>query len=153
MAKKDKSATVQNKALYSRISFLQQAATYLATTSHKAEQDSSSDCALHVSLQNMSRRLATDMRSVSLKTRIRMSPAVKRTICKFCDSVLLDGESCTTTVENNSNGSRKPWADILVRKCQKCGKEKRYPLSARRPPRKTARAQGNSKDSKPAVRV
>jgi ribonuclease P protein subunit RPR2 len=87
----------------------------------------------------MSRRLATDLRAVSLKTRIRLKPAVKQTICKFCDSVLIEGTSCTSTIENISKGAKKPWADVLVRKCHTCGREKRYPVTAARPKRKTAR--------------
>ncbi|KAJ4402721.1 hypothetical protein N0V85_005249 [Neurospora sp. IMI 360204] len=112
---------VQNRALYSRVSFLQQAAVFLS------------------SLEGMSRRLATDLRSVSLKTRIRFSPAVKRTICKYCDSVLIDGSTCTAFIENRSRGGRKPWADVLVRRCHACKKERRYPIEAKRTKRKTER--------------
>ncbi|KAK4124985.1 Rpr2-domain-containing protein [Parathielavia appendiculata] len=125
MAKGKSAGGVQNRAIYSRISFLQQAAVTLAAI----QQQSS----------GMSRRLATDLRAVSLKTRIRLKPAVKQTLCKFCDSVLIEGESCTSTIENKSKGSRKPWADVLVRKCHTCGRERRYPVSAPRSRRKIER--------------
>jgi ribonuclease P protein subunit RPR2 len=156
MAKGNKTGGgVQNKAIYSRISFLQQAATFLSTqrqthgshvtgASIGAPSDSARlpapDGPTSVPLQGMSRRLATDLRSVSLKTRIRLKPAVKQAICKFCDSVLIEGESCTSTVENKSKGGNKPWADVLVRACHTCGRERRYPVSASRPKRKTGRA-------------
>ena len=147
---------VQNRAIYSRVSFLQQAAVFLSRQSqsqHQQQQQqqqhqslpSSTSSALAplvpppTSLEGMSRRLATDLRSVSLKTRIRLSPAVKRTICKYCDSVLIDGSTCTTVIENRSKGGRKPWADVLVRRCHACKKERRYPIEAKRTKRKTER--------------
>lgn len=155
MAKGNKGggAGVQNRAIYSRISFLQQAATFLSSATCTAPNqslssgnlsDAESASSRHVSasapLQGMGRRLATELRAVSLKTRIRLKPAVKRSICKFCDSVLVDGGSCTTTIENRSKGGKKPWADVLVRKCHTCGRERRYPVRASRPPKKRERA-------------
>jgi ribonuclease P protein subunit RPR2 len=161
MAKGKPGGGVQNRAIYSRISFLQQAAVALATIPHQSPGSggANASCELSVSnqptsirtashagsrptLDGMSRRLATDLRAVSLKTRVRLKPAVKQTICKFCDSVLIEGESCTSTVENKSEGSRKPWADVMVRKCHTCGRERRYPVSAPRPRRKTERGSG-----------
>jgi ribonuclease P protein subunit RPR2 len=164
MAKGKSGGGVQNRAIYSRISFLQQAAVTLsataAATQHQAVDpnpanttagqsisiSASDDAArLKTSLEAMSRRLATDLRAVSLKTRIRLQPAMKQTLCKFCDSILIDGESCTSTIENKSKGARKPWADVLVRKCHTCARERRYPVSAARPRRKTER--GHDGDS------
>lgn len=167
---KGKNNGVQNRAIYSRASFLQQAATLLSLSTHhsevsttsqgdsspsqprlvvegSAEASSSND----FQLQGMSRRLATDMRSVSLKTRIRLTPTVKQAVCKFCDSVLIEGHSCTSTVENRSRGGRKPWADVLVRRCHTCGRERRYPISAEKQKRKTERngVSGASNDSVP----
>lgn len=154
MAKGKGGGGVQNRAIYSRISFLQQAAATLSASHHRPEISSSAnnatggpsisaspsdDARLKTVLDAMSRRLATDLRAVSLKTRIRLTPAIKQTLCKFCDSILIDGESCTSAIENKSKAARKPWADVLVRKCHTCGRERRYPVSAARPKRKTAR--------------
>jgi len=154
---KGKNNGVQNRAIYSRASFLQQAATLLSLSTHRevaatSKGDSSPSQTRPVvegpsetsppndfQLQGMSRRLATDMRSVSLKTRIRLAPAVKQAVCKFCDSVLIEGHSCTSTVENRSRGGKKPWADVLVRRCHTCGRERRYPISAEKQKRKTER--------------
>ncbi|KAK4165802.1 RNAse P Rpr2/Rpp21/SNM1 subunit domain-containing protein [Cladorrhinum sp. PSN259] len=130
---------VQNKAIYSRVSFLQQASVFLSAASPSSQS---------TPLQGMGRRLAADLRAVSLKTRIRLNPAVKRTICKFCDSVLIDGQSCLTTIENKSKGGKKPWADNIVRKCHTCGKERRYPVCAPRTKRKTDRAVVRDSDKK-----
>lgn len=144
---------VQNRAIYSRISFLQQAAVLLsatgpATSFHQqsglqdvsgATQAKTTGPNLTHPLQGLGRQLVTDLRSVSLKTRIRLSPAIKQTICRYCDSVLIEGETCTSTVENRSKGGRKPWADVLVRKCHSCQRERRYPVNASRPKKKTQR--------------
>ncbi len=171
MAKGKPGAVVQNRAIYSRISFLQQAAVALtsvqgplpasgadgvsAASIPSVSSGSNQNACIKnhnggssgTALEGMGRRLATDMRAVSLKTRIRLTPAVKQMICKFCDSVLIDGQSCTSTVENKSKGARKPWADVLVRKCHTCGRERRYPVSAARPKRKTDRPQPRDNDS------
>ncbi|KAK4198455.1 RNAse P Rpr2/Rpp21/SNM1 subunit domain-containing protein [Triangularia verruculosa] len=138
---KAKTGGVQNKAIYSRLSFLQQAAVFLstATLDGKSADTSEPKQEQNAPLQGVGRRLATDLRAVSLKSRIRLNPAVKQSICKFCDSILIDGDSCTPEIENKSNGGRKPWADVLVRKCHTCGKERRYPVNAKRPKRKTGR--------------
>ncbi|KAL2169970.1 hypothetical protein VTG60DRAFT_5440 [Thermothelomyces hinnuleus] len=169
MAKGKSGGGVQNKAIYSRISFLHQAAVTLASIRDPFADSERSEAANtlfsdeptsvrafnvvgsgRMGLDGMSRRLATDLRAVSLKTRIRLKPAVKRTICKFCDSVLIDGQSCTSTVENRSKGGSKPWADVLVRKCHTCGRERRYPVSGARQKRKTERgldgSNGNSQN-------
>ncbi|CCC09350.1 hypothetical protein SMACR_05234 [Sordaria macrospora] len=132
---------VQNRAIYSRVSFLQQATVFLSQQSHPRSQAPGQQLKVPSSpaLEGISRRLATDLRSVSLKTRIRLSPAVKRTICKYCDSVLIDGSTCTTSIENRSKGGRKPWADVMVRRCHACKKERRYPIDAKRTKRKTER--------------
>jgi ribonuclease P protein subunit RPR2 len=87
----------------------------------------------------MARRLVADLRSVSLKTRIRLTPAMKQTLCKYCDSILIEGQSCTSTIENRSRNGRKPWADVLVRKCHTCQRERRYPVDSPRQNRKTER--------------
>ncbi|KAK0749508.1 RNAse P Rpr2/Rpp21/SNM1 subunit domain-containing protein [Schizothecium vesticola] len=152
---KGKNNGVQNRAIYSRASFLQQAATLLSLSAHRevsaTSKGDSSPSQTRPVLQGMSRRLATDMRSVSLKTRIRLTPTVKQAVCKFCDSVLIEGHSCTSTVENRSRGGKKPWADVLVRRCHTCGRERRYPISAEKQRRKTERTEvsGASNDSIP----
>lgn len=163
MAKGKAGGGVQNKAIYSRISFLQQAAVTLTSIRQppvdregaNIANTSSSNRPTLIEAQNgvnprkadldgMSRRLATDLRAVSLKTRIRLKPAVKRVICKFCDSILIDGETCTSIIENKSKGVAKPWADVLVRKCHTCGRERRYPVSGARQKRKTERGSDGS---------
>lgn len=153
---KSKAGGVQNRPLYSRASFLYQAASYLATAQHdipsscgaaelqaaaleSTTQKPEGQRSHAVEVQGVSRRLVTDLREVTLKTMMRMSPAMKRTVCKFCDTLLVEGKTCTSVVENASRGGRKPWADVLVTKCSTCGRVKRFPVQASRQTRKTAR--------------
>lgn len=164
MAKK-KVIGVPNKAAYCRLSFMYQAASFLAAESanrgqvsdqaipHKTDSDVQmkvdGDNVNHTNAdknyrtathtRNMSHRLLADFRSVSLKSQIRVSPAVKRTICKFCDTLLVEGQTCTSTVENTSKGGRKPWADVLVIKCHTCHHAKRFPVNAPRQQRRPLR--------------
>ncbi|PMB68772.1 Ribonuclease P protein subunit rpr2 [Beauveria bassiana] len=79
-------------------------------------------------LQNMSRSLLVDMRAVSAKVLIRQRPGLKRTICRYCDALLVEGQSCDAAIENASRGGRKPWADVLVVRCSACGGAKRFPV-------------------------
>ena len=160
MAKKKEG--VPNRSIYCRISFLHQAATYLALP--KQQPREGSRCAdpvsnevqpsqPHVPLTGMARRLAADIRDISLKSRVRVSPAMKQTMCKNCDTVQIEGQSCSLYVENKSKGGKKPWADMLVRKCHTCGKEKRYPVNAPRTKRKTLRGSGGAKEEDKTVKA
>ncbi|KAJ4386706.1 hypothetical protein N0V93_009604 [Gnomoniopsis smithogilvyi] len=176
MAKK-KPGQVPNRHIYTRISFLYQAAaclaphpttlTDLATASRHLPQpahahvgtgtdgatnmDHHDDCKqvqdspLVTTNQNMSRKLLTDMRAITQKSVIRASPHVKRSICKYCDSLLIEGQSSSSVVENKSKGGKKPWADVLVIKCHTCGREKRFPVNA--PTQKRRQLRQNKKQN------
>ena len=73
-----------------------------------------------------SRHLLTSMRSVSQKSQIRLSRSIKRSVCRRCDALL--AQNSTVQIENASRGGRKPWADVLVVRCEQCGFLKRYPV-------------------------
>ena len=90
-------------------------------------------------IENLCRQGITDMRAITLKMQIRQSPALKRTICKYCDTLLVEGRTSVSSIENHSKGGRKPWADVLVIKCKTCGNSKRYPVDAARQKRKSLR--------------
>ncbi|KAI1635984.1 Rpr2-domain-containing protein [Biscogniauxia mediterranea] len=161
MAKaKTPGGSVPNRPLYSRISFLYQAATYLGTRDDQraptqTTQETKNSCTEseekysglkgHAAQQALSRRFLTDLRSTSLKSQIRLSPAMKHTICKLCDSLLIEGETSSSTIENRSKGGRKPWADVLVVKCSTCGGVRRYPVQATRQKRRSAREEQEAK--------
>lgn len=152
---KDKSGSIANRHLYSRASFLYQAAALLAQTTQpvtgpsKDEANGSGDdpaAERTEQLHGMSRRLVTDLRAVSLKTMMRLSPSMKQTICKLCDSLLIEGKTCSSWVENNSKGGKKPWADSLVIRCKTCGGVKRFPVDASRQKRRPHRAEAPAKE-------
>jgi ribonuclease P protein subunit RPR2 len=151
---------VPNRALHSRVSYLYQAAAYLSTkeqlvptnqyTQSVELQDANTSSIGRVStiasrdpkclLQKSPRRLLSDLRSVSLKAQIRLSPSMKHSICKRCDTMLIDGSTCINVVENKSKEGRKPWADVLVQTCKNCGFERRFPTTAKRQPRRPYRS-------------
>ncbi|KAG5952613.1 hypothetical protein E4U57_005965 [Claviceps arundinis] len=164
MAKPKGQPGVQNRAIYSRVSYLYQAATYLSncvdslenaassTTSkpskpevggveqqQKQQQQQQQYNKQKKAVEKMSRLAISEMRAVSLKAQIRQSPALKRTICKFCDTLLVEGRSCSSTIENLSKQGRKPWADVLVITCKTCENVKRFPVDAPRQKRKSLR--------------
>lgn len=156
-AKKGKKDTsIPNKVLHSRVSYLYQAASYLAThdpkdlststaTSQVAESEQMkskkpAEQLPEIQLHSVARRMVSDLRTVSQKVQIRLSPAMKHSFCKKCDTILVEGSTCVNRIENKSKGGRKPWADILVRKCNCCGCEKRFPLAAGRQRRRPHRS-------------
>lgn len=79
-----------------------------------------------------SRRLLSHLRGISLKSQIRLTPNMKHSVCKRCDSLLLAGNTSNSLIENKSRGGKKPWADVLVVTCNLCGMEKRFPTGAAR---------------------
>lgn len=137
--------SVPNRPIYSRISYLYQAAAYLANQSELKEPNSDTHGPQPTRKEKsdakraISRRFITDLRSASLKSQIRLSPAMKQTICKFCDSLLVEGETSSAAIENQSKGGKKPWADVLVITCHTCGGMKRFPVQASRQKRRSIR--------------
>ncbi|KHJ35269.1 putative rnase p rpr2 rpp21 subunit domain-containing protein [Erysiphe necator] len=91
-----------------------------------------------------SRKLISELRAISLKAQIRLSPHIKNSICKTCSTLLIDGTTCSNEIENKSKEGRKPWADILVKRCYTCDSVKRFPLSAQRQKRRKVRTPKNS---------
>lgn len=75
-----------------------------------------------------------------MKSQIRLSQDVKHSICKRCSAILIPGSTSSSKVENLSRGGKKPWADVLVIECNVCSAQKRFPVGAKRQPRKNLRA-------------
>ena len=86
-----------------------------------------------------SRQLVAHLRAVSLRGPVRLSPAVKHTMCKHCGILLMTGSTSTSYIENKSRGAKKAWADVLVTTCTACGTSKRIPVGAKRPLRRESR--------------
>ncbi|KAH8165358.1 hypothetical protein CIB48_g2892 [Xylaria polymorpha] len=151
MAKTKATGSVPNKHLYSRLSYLHQAAAFLGSqvgNTHDAKSEPPAADQLRLGL---ARQLLTDLRATSLKSQIRLSPAVKHTICKFCDTLLIEGETSTSVVENKSKHGKKSWADVLVVKCNTCHGEKRFPVQSPRQKRRPRREQMSEDVPKPSV--
>jgi len=137
MAKEKKakgSGSLPNKNAHLRLSFLYQAASYLASqpfegTEQKGSQIHASgscspkDSKLHAA---QTRHLLSHMKGVSRKSVIRLDRKVKQKVCKGCDQ-LLDEQSSDSVFENKSKGGTKPWADVLIVKCRNCGMARRFP--------------------------
>jgi ribonuclease P protein subunit RPR2 len=151
--------SIPNKHLHARASFLYQAATYLSLqtnsqsptegpgavieaskthTSAKVTRDASQDILAAVASPNgppqsaLALQLGSQLRAVSLKAQVRLSPDMKRSICKRCNTVLIPGRSSTSFIENKSRNGKKPWADVLVIQCNFCGGQKRFPVGSTR---------------------
>lgn len=153
--KAQKDAKVPNKHLHSRISYLYQAANYLARVSESslAVQRAGDNSEVKndqnvqqkatkpfVEASALTRHLNSHLRAISLRSQIRLTPAFKNTICKRCDTLLIPESTSTTRLENKSCGGKKPWADVLVVTCKACGHVKRYPVGAKRQRSRTERA-------------
>ena len=87
------------------------------------------------------RRFINHLRAVSLKSQIRLSSAMKHSMCKRCDSLLVSGSTSASEIENHSRGGKKAWADVLVITCHTCGFKKRFPTGTTRQPRRTVRGE------------
>ncbi|KAI1362619.1 RNAse P Rpr2/Rpp21/SNM1 subunit domain-containing protein [Xylaria arbuscula] len=160
MAKSKTNGSIPNKHLYSRLSYLHQAAALLGSQIGNAPIPAPTAAAPNnpedkrelTSAQqmpapsdqirlNFTRHLLTELRATSLKSQIRLSPAIKHTICKYCDTILITGETSTVVVENKSKHGKKPWADVLVMKCNTCSRVKRFPIHGQRQKRRPNRTQ------------
>ncbi|KAL4904663.1 hypothetical protein BDW74DRAFT_178756 [Aspergillus multicolor] len=81
---------------------------------------------------NVARLCIAQMRGVSQKSQTRLPIEQKRSFCKRCDTLLIARTNCTHETRNPSRGAKKPWAEVLVVRCNICGTEKRFPQAARR---------------------
>ncbi|KZM18659.1 hypothetical protein ST47_g10194 [Ascochyta rabiei] len=155
---KDKSSKpkgIPNKHLHARTTFLYQAATYLTlhasvdrNKAGAAEADLSETCPTQQP-PSLALQLGADLHTVSRKAQLRLSVDLKRSMCKSCNAVLIPGHTATQMTENQSKWSKKPWADVLVISCNRCGSKKRLPVGAKRQPKKHQRfaAQGTTAPS------
>lgn len=87
------------------------------------------------------RRLVSHLRAVSLKGKgqARLPAELKQSICKRCDTLLVEPSTCRAYTENKSRGGRKPWAEVKVLECVCCGAKKRFPVGSERQARKVLR--------------
>ncbi|KAJ5305786.1 hypothetical protein PENANT_c015G01663 [Penicillium antarcticum] len=106
--------------------------THNTSTEEKITQETSSAKKIKEPMNNLSRVCVSHLRGVALKTQIRLPIALKRSVCKRCDTFLAPGVNCSHEIENASRGGKKPWADVLVVRCFECGTVKRFPQMDKR---------------------
>lgn len=110
---KDKGKSVPNRVNYARISYLYQISNqfYLA----------------HPEYQALSRGYNRNLDLIAKKTVIKLSPHIKRTLCKKCNTMLIPGLTMSMYIENLSK-QKSQHNDVFVNKCLNCGKCKRFPV-------------------------
>lgn len=89
------------------------------------------------------RLFMSHIQTITRKSKIHLSQELKRSICKRCDTLLTDGLTCVSLIENESKGGRKSWADTLAVACLTCGNVRRFPIGARPQPPKQVRLRQN----------
>ncbi|KAK6343538.1 hypothetical protein TWF730_011128 [Orbilia blumenaviensis] len=129
------------QAVLSRLSFLYQASSLLSLPQSASSSSSPSQSSPSLPSQSsppsvsssptpsigLSRYYTSHLLAVSKKSVQRISPPLKRSICKRCLSPLLPGITSTTRVENKSKKGRVRHADVVVITCGFCAATKRFP--------------------------
>lgn len=107
--------TIQHKDHYARVSYLYQASNLLLSKGNP------------VLSRNYSR--AVDL--VAKKTVMKLSPGIKRTLCKNCSNLLIPGITQATELQNMSKLQSEK-SDVLVHTCLICYTSKRFPVGKNR---------------------
>lgn len=102
--------TVPKKDEYTRITYLYQMS-----------------CALQSKYPQLARGYSKSGTVISKKSVLKMTPAMKRSICKKCNTVMIPGMSMRIRMENESRGKHAKH-DMLIYECIKCGCVKRFPV-------------------------
>ncbi|KAI5962463.1 uncharacterized protein KGF55_003539 [Candida pseudojiufengensis] len=110
MGKKNITPQIPNKDNFSRISYLYNLSNALTTID-----------------PNLSRGYNRNLDLISKKTVSKISPSLKRTVCKRCHTLLIPGLTMSMRIENLSR-KQNPQNDVFVTKCLQCSKLKRYPI-------------------------
>lgn len=104
--------SIPHKDHYQRISFLYQSSGLFANLEK---------------YQVLSRALARNVDLVSKKTVLKLTPAMKRTICKKCHTNLIPGINMKIRIENLSKKQLEK-SQVLVHQCNNCLEQKRFPI-------------------------
>jgi ribonuclease P protein subunit RPR2 len=140
-----------NRHLHARTTFLYQAATYLTLQVARepepnGPQQAAQECAGYEQIgrprSGLALQLATQLRTVSRKGQLKLSTDIKRQLCKTCNTMLIPGETSTHSIQNDSRGGKKPWADVLVITCHTCTSRKHFPVGVKRQQKKHLRQNG-----------
>ena len=113
--KKKAPKVIPHKDNYARVLFLYQAANHFAVAKNS----------------KLSRNMVRSLDLVAKKTTLKLSPSLKRTLCKKCSSILIPGLTMTMRIENLSK-QKTSHNDVLVHKCMTCQETKRFPVGKNR---------------------
>ncbi len=121
MAKKNKDKgtgkNVANKENYARMSHLYQISNQFTTSQSE--------------YQILARGYNRNLDLISKKTVTKVSPHLKRTLCKKCNTFLIPGLTVSICLENLSK-KKLQHNDVLVYKCNNCEECKRFPVGKNR---------------------
>ncbi|KAJ2672616.1 hypothetical protein IWW42_002770 [Coemansia sp. RSA 1085] len=129
--KKKNGGGLPNRELFQRMNFLYQSAQFLASTTTANSSNGSSDngtnssdavakcVADNRSLLPLARFFTKEMRQVARKSVLRLSPHIKRDLCKACGSPQQPGISCTVRVKGKGKSQR------TITTCMYCGWQRR----------------------------
>lgn len=125
MAKKDEAAGVTNRDILQRMSFMYQASAYLNALPEPTAKPT------RTTTQQLAKSYINSMKAVGRKTVVKMDPAVKRTLCKGCNAVLIPGGTARVRVKGSSTHSH-----VMTYTCRTCSTKLRIPApsSSRREP-------------------
>lgn len=110
MAKKSKDEApnphnVSNRDIIQRLNFLYQAGVYMNTISpptseHSIKQTKKRRTVKKATTRDLAKAYISCMKAVGQKTTVKLDPAVKRTICRGCDMVLVPGSTASVRVKS-----------------------------------------------------
>lgn len=103
---------IPQKDNYSRLSYLYQLSNTFATNKK---------------YELLSRNFARNVDGIAKKTVLKLSPSIKRTLCKKCNTLLIPGINMKIYTENKSK-EQLDKCEVLVNSCMTCGKKKRFPV-------------------------
>jgi len=134
--------SVPNRDVMQRLNFLYQASVYLnavsspvenhpttpteqapiASTSTSTEEEPRRSKRRTTSTADLSRSYVQAMKAIGRKTVVKMDPAVKRTLCKGCGTVLIPGSTSTVRIKPSSSHGH-----AVTYTCTKCKTSRRIP--------------------------
>ncbi|KAI5958840.1 hypothetical protein KGF57_002274 [Candida theae] len=117
------SKQIANGDNFARLNYL-----YQLSNCFVASSSSSPPIASSKRLQSfLARGYDRNLDLLSKRSLTKLSPSVKRTICKKCHVMLIPGMTMSIRIENKSK-RRYDKNDVLVHKCSTCGECKRFPI-------------------------
>ncbi|RKO98927.1 hypothetical protein CXG81DRAFT_28278 [Caulochytrium protostelioides] len=110
-SRKKSAESLPNRETYQRLNFLHQASQVLATTPGSAQH-------------KLSTFYSKSFKRLAQKHVLRLSPQIKRTLCRGCDGIMVPG--LTADVQRLTQPNRQ---ELTRTVCETCGSYRQYPIS------------------------